>query len=107
MHGVTLQVLLVTADGTRNLVSTYHTKLKIGPIDQKETKFDISSVLVMDKMPSIDKIFPTADNLRLFKNATDLIKSNKFPKFYDTDLHIIIGIREAEMINFESTKKLL
>ena len=105
LYGVTLQVLLVTADGTRNLVSTYDTKFKIGPIDKKETKFDISSALVLDKMPSIDQNFPTANNLRLFKNMTDLIKGNKFPNLYDTELHMIIGVRKAEIINFEKTRK--
>ena len=104
LYGVPLQVLLVTADGTRNLVSTYDTKFKIGPIDKKETKFDISSALVLDKMPSIDQNFPTADNLRLFENMTDLIKGNKFPNLYDSELHVIIGIREAEIINFEKTR---
>ena len=36
---------------------------------------------------------------------TDLIKSNKFPNLYDSELHVIIGIREAEIINFEKTRK--
>ena len=44
------QVLLVTADRKRNLVSTYNTKFKIGLIDKMETKFNISSALVLDNM---------------------------------------------------------
>ena len=54
LQGVPLQVLLVTADGKRNLISTIDTKFKIGPIDRKEIKFDITSALVIDQMPSID-----------------------------------------------------
>ena len=58
-------------------------------------------------MPSIDKHFPTADNLHLFENMADLIKDNKFLNLYDSKLHVIIGIRDAEIINFEKTRKAL
>ena len=54
LYGVPLQVLLVTADGKRNLISTFDTKFKIGPIDKKEMKFNIPSALVSDQMPLID-----------------------------------------------------
>ena len=67
LYWVLLQVLLVTADGKRNLVSTFDTKFKIGPIDKKETKFNIDSALVLDQMPSIEQNFPVATNLDSFK----------------------------------------
>ena len=51
LQGVPLQVLLDTADGKRNLISAIDTKFKIGPIDRKEIKFDISSALAIDQMP--------------------------------------------------------
>ena len=93
LQGVPLQVLLVTADGKRNLISTIDTKLKIGPIDKKETKFNISSALVLEQMPSIDQNCPIAANLSSFKNVTDLIQNNKFPNLLDSNLHVIIGVR--------------
>ena len=105
LYGDPLQVLLVTADGKRNLVSTFDTKFKIGPIDNKESKFNISSALVLDQMPSIDQNFPVADNLGSFRNLTDLVQCNKFPNLYDSGLHLIIGIREAEIINFDKIRK--
>ena len=85
LYGVPLQVLLVTADGKRNLVSMYDTKFKIGPIDKKEIKFNISSALVSDKMLSIDQNFPVAANLSSFKNLNDSIQNNKFSNLYDSD----------------------
>ena len=54
LQEVPLQVLLVTADGKRNLISTIDTKFKVGPIDNKGLKFDINSALVPDQMSSID-----------------------------------------------------
>ena len=99
------QSLLVTADGKINLISTIDTKFKIGPIDKKEVKFNISSALILDQMPSIDQNCPVASNLGSFKNATDLIRLNKFPNLIDSSLHVIIGIREAELINFEKIRK--
>ena len=105
LQGLPLQVLLVTADGKRNLISTIDTKFKIGPIDKKEIKFDISSALVLDQMPSIDHSYPIADNLNSFKNLTDLIQNNKFPNLFDSDLHVIVGIREAGLINYEKIRK--
>ena len=105
LYGVSLQVLLFTANGKRNLFSTFDTKLKIGSVDKKETKFNISIALFLDQMPSIDQIFSIAANLSSFKNLTNLIHNNKFPNLYDSELHIIIGIREAEIINFEKTRK--
>ena len=98
-------MLLVTADGKRNLLSTIDTKFKIGPIDKKGIKFNISSALVLDQMPSIDQNCPIASNLGSFKNATDLIQKNKFPNLVDSSLHVIISVREAELINFEKIWK--
>ena len=105
LQGVPLQVLFVTADGKRNLISTVDTKFKIGPIDRKETKFDISSALVIDKMPAIDHSYPVAENLNSFKNLTDLLQNNKFPNLFDSDLHIIVGIREADLINYDKIRE--
>ena len=58
-------------------------------------------------MHSINQNFSTADNLRLFKNRTNLIKGNKIPILFDTELHVIIVIREDKIINFEKTRKSL
>ena len=66
LQGVPLQVLLVTADGKRNLISTINTNFKGGPIDRKGIKFNISSALVLDQMPSIDQNCPIAPNLGFF-----------------------------------------
>ena len=74
LYEVPLQVLLVTADGKRNLVSIFDTKLKIGLITNKETKFDINCALMLDQMPSIEQNLPVADNLGSFKNLNDLIR---------------------------------
>ena len=62
-QGVPLQVLLVTTDGKRNLISTNDTKFKIGPIDKKTIKFNKSSALVSDQMHSIDQNCHIASNL--------------------------------------------
>ena len=91
LYGDPLQVLRVTADGKRNLVSTLDKKFKIGPIDNKDIKFNIASALVLDQMPSIDQNFLVAANLCSFKNLTDLVQSNKFPNLYDSGLHLIIS----------------
>ena len=69
LQGVPLQVLLVTADGKRNLISTIDTKFKIGPIDNKGIKFDIASALVLDQMPLIDQNCPIASNLSFFRKC--------------------------------------
>ena len=41
LQDVPLQVLLVSANGRRSLVSTIDTKFRIGPIDNKATRIDI------------------------------------------------------------------
>ena len=97
--GIPLQVLLVTADGKRNLISSIDTSFKIAPIVNSEARFDISSTLVLDQMPSIGKNCPNASNLNLFENATDLVRNNKFPNLSDSTLNIIISVREASLIN--------
>ena len=97
-------MLLVTADGKRNLIFTVDAKFKISPIDQKEIQFDISSALVIDKMPSIGHSYPVADNLKSFKNVTDLLQNNKFHTLLDFDLHIIVGICEAALINYDKIR---
>ena len=102
---VLLQVLLVTANSRRNLVSTFDTKFRIGPIINKATRFDISSALVLDQMPSIERNFPVVEKLCEFKNLTDLVQGNKFPDLYDSDLHLIISIREASIINYDKIRK--
>ena len=47
MKGIPLEVLLVTADGKRNLISSINTNFKVGPIDNKEVRFEINSDLVL------------------------------------------------------------
>ena len=87
LKGIPLQVLLVTADGKRNLISSIDTNFKIGPIGNNEARFEINSALVLDQMPSIDRNCPTATNLRSFGNATDLVRNNKFPNMVDSNMH--------------------
>ena len=52
-----------------------------------------------------NKNFPTRENLRLFKNTTNLVKNNKFPKLADSCLNLIIGVRQTELINYEKIRK--
>ena len=105
--GVPLEVLLITANGSRNLVSTIDTNFKIGPSHSSTEKFNINQALVMDELPSIEQSFPTHDNLRFFKNTANLlIRDNKFPKLADTRLHLIIGVRQAELIHYEKLENL-
>ena len=59
----------------------------------------------MDELPSIEQNFPTCDNLQCFKNVAHLVRNNKFPKLADTCLNLIIGIRQAELINYEKLRK--
>ena len=97
--GIPLEVLLITANGSRNLISTFDTNFKVGPVDSG-VKFDISQALVMNDLPCIDNNFPTSENLRLFKNSSDLVNNGKFPKLIDTKLNLIIDVRQAELINY-------
>ena len=75
MTGVPLEVLLITANGARNLFSTFDTNFQIGPADNGAIKFDINQALVINELPSIKQNFPTHDNLRFFKDITDLVKT--------------------------------
>ena len=59
----------------------------------------------MDSHPSIDLHFPIPSNLCPFKNTADLIRNNKFPKLADSDMHLIIGIREGELTNIDKIRK--
>ena len=59
----------------------------------------------MDELPSIEKNFPTRDNLRFFLNTADFMINNKFLKLSDTRLNLIIGVRQAELINYEKLRK--
>ena len=90
MTVVPLQVLLITANGSRNLVSKFDTNFKIRPADDSAIKFDINQALVINELPSIEQNFPTRDNMRFFQNTTDLVKGNKFPKLADIRLNLII-----------------
>ena len=90
--GIPLDVLLITANGSRNLISTFDTSFKVGPADSG-VKFDVNQALVMDCLPDIDNNFPTSQNLHPFKNISDLIRNNKFPRLIDSHLNIIIGVR--------------
>ena len=68
-------------------------------------KFDVNQALVMDCLPNIDNNFPTSQNLHPFKNSSDLIRDNKFPCLIDTRLNLIVGIRQAGLINYEKIRK--
>ena len=94
---IPLDVLLITANGSRNLISTFDTSFKVGPADSG-VKFDVSQALVMDCLPSIDNNFPTSQNLHPFKNSSDLIRDGKFPR-------LIVRIRQAGLINYEKIRK--
>ena len=97
--------MLITANGSRNLVSMQETSFRIGPIESRDVKYKISQALVMNSLPSIGQNFPIPSNLCSFKITADLFKTNKFPKVTDSDLHLIIGIREDELNNFEKIRK--
>ena len=105
LSGVPLQVLLITVNGSRSLVSTYNPSFKIGPLDNFHVNFKMCEESVMDDLPSIDKNYPISNNLYSPKNAEDLIKGNKFLNLSDSNLPIIIGICEASLINFEKIRK--
>ena len=55
-------------------------------------------------MPSIEKNFPTASNLGCFEHTSDLVRKNKFPCLIDENLHLIIGVREANLINYDKVR---
>ena len=38
----------------------------------------------------------------IFDNGSDLIKQNKLPNLNDTKLHVIIGIRETNLMNYDT-----
>ena len=57
--GIPLELLLITANGYRNLISTFDTSFKVGPVDSR-VKFDISQALVMDDLLCISNNFPTS-----------------------------------------------
>jgi hypothetical protein len=104
LEGVPLEVLLITADGNRSLISSMETSFHVGPVDDALKKFKINSALVLDNMPSIEKNFPTASNLECFEHASDLVRDNKFPCLVDESLHLIIGVREANLINYDKVR---
>ena len=58
MKGVPLEVLLITANGSRNLVSTFGTNFKITSAHDSAAKFDINQALVMNELHPLNKIFP-------------------------------------------------
>ena len=102
--GVPLEVLLITADGKRSLVSSVDTNFSIGPVDNTHVRFKINNALVLNDMPSIDKNFPTSENLKCFDNAYDLIRNGKFPIFADENLHFIVGVRDAHLMNYDRVR---
>ena len=57
LKGVPLEVLLITADGKRSVVSSIDTNFSIGPVDHIPTKFEIKNALVLNEMPPIGKNF--------------------------------------------------
>ena len=105
LKGVPLEVLLITANGSRNLVSIFDINFKVGPVHNSVDRFDINQALVMNELPPIEQNFPTRDNLRFFLNTADLVKNNKFPKLTDTRLNLIIGVCQTELINYDKLIK--
>ena len=77
LKGVPLEVLLITANGSRNLVSTFDTNFKIGPAHNSVEKFNISQALVMDELLSIEKIFSTRNNLRFYIEVDNSVMCDK------------------------------
>ena len=55
--------------------------------------------------PLLRKNFPTASNLCGFENASDLVRNNKFPELIDENLHLIIGIRQSSLINYDRLRE--
>ena len=86
------------------MISSLDTSFELGPVDNSQIKFKINSALVLNDMPSIDKNFPTSENLSGFENAYDLIRNRKFPDLSDENLHVIVGIREASLINYDRVR---
>ena len=86
------------------MISTFDTSFKVGPADSG-VKFDVSQALVMDCLPNIDNNFPSSQNLHPFKNISDLIRNNKFPRLIDSCLNLIIGVHQADLINYEKIRK--
>ena len=76
----------------------------IGPANSG-VKFEVSQALVMDCLPDIGNNFPTSQNLHPFKNSSDLIRDNKFSRLIDTKVNLIVGIRQAGLINNEKIQK--
>ena len=54
--------------------------------------------------PLSRKNFPTAGNLSCFEHASDLVRNNKFPELIDENLHLIVGVRQASLINYDRVR---
>ena len=97
-------MLLIASDCNRSLITSVETSFQVGSVDDSQGKFKIGSALVLDNMPSIEKNFPTASNRGCFGHASDLVRENKFPFLIDKNLHLIIGVREANLINSDEVR---
>ena len=83
------------------MISTVSTVFDVSSISDS-THSKISDALVINKLPSIGLNFLTNDKTSCFTNAGDLTNLDLFPTLSDSNLHIIIGIKEAKLFLFDS-----
>ena len=60
---------------------------------------------MIEKLPAINNCFPNSENLKHFSNASDLVRSGKFPDLVDNNLHLLIGIKETYITSFSKVRK--
>ena len=89
----------------KKLVNSKNVDLQIGPIDSVNKSYPIYDALMVDKLPAINNCYPNSENLKHLHNASDLVRSGKFPDLVDCNLHLLIGIKESYMTSFSKVRK--
>ena len=105
MSGPNIQVCLMTADDEKNLLNSENIDLETGPIDSVCKLYPIYNALMVEKLPAGNNCFPYSENLKHFYNASDLVRSGKFPDFVDNNLHLLICIIETYFTSFSKVRK--
>ena len=59
---------------------------------------------MVEKMRAINNCYPNSENLKYFNNVSDLVQSGKFPDLVDSNLHLLIGIKETYMTSFSKVR---
>ena len=65
----------------------------------------IENALLLESLPDMKNRLALVENLCHFENISDLIQKNKFSKLYDTSLHVIMGIKQFDLIIFYKIHK--